>query len=104
MCSWRRPDRLEEKLIGPPRLGEKYTRARGSWVVQPQTTLSFHPLSTPAWGITALEVSERPLIDRQVRKTKMKLHLTTTILERPENKTSFVFIFYSPLKNQVLVY
>lgn len=27
MCSWRRPDRLDEKLMGPPRLGDgKWTR------------------------------------------------------------------------------
>lgn len=29
MCSWRRPDRLEEKLIGPPRL--EGTENRCTW-------------------------------------------------------------------------
>lgn len=32
MCSWRRPDRLEEKLIGPPRLARIGSRHMGKHV------------------------------------------------------------------------
>lgn len=50
MCSWRRPDRLDEKLMGPPRLGRRESRragvkpgTRGAPAVQPPEASPSHP-------------------------------------------------------------
>lgn len=53
MWSWRRPDRLEEKLMGPPRLGERAQECVAVGLVHPkQCSFSTPSPSTPAWAIS----------------------------------------------------